>query len=83
LQTKREPAFIVEVTSLPGRHGTVVFDGSNKTSPRKRRFWVIENAGEMQFTIEYNDLKSIPILPFRDSKQVSTSRLIIFWTKFI
>jgi len=26
-------------------------------SPRKKRFWILENAGEMKFTLENNDIQ--------------------------
>jgi len=45
------------VSSLPGRHGAIVFDGNNNKIPwRRRRFWVLENAGDLQLTMEYNGL---------------------------
>jgi len=44
------------VSTLPDGRGAIVFDG-NEMSPQIRRFWTLEKAGEMRFTLEKNQLK--------------------------
>jgi len=47
---------VLDATTLPQGLGGIVFDG--KVMPqRKRRFWVLERAGTVKFTLVTNDLK--------------------------
>jgi len=56
LQAQLESPFILDATTLLVGRGNIVFDGNGK-SPRRRRFWVIEKAGTVKFTLEENELK--------------------------
>jgi len=46
----------LDATTLSGGRGAIVFDGS-ENSAQKKRFWVIEKAGTVKFTLEENELK--------------------------
>jgi len=46
----------LDVSTLRDGQGTIVFDGK-EMSLRKRRFWTLERAGEMRFTMENNELQ--------------------------
>jgi len=56
-QTQTESPFVLDMTTLPYGRGAIFFEG-NKTSARKRRFWVLEKAGTVKFTLDPNDLKA-------------------------
>jgi len=43
------------VSTLPDGRGRIFYDG-NEMSTRKRRFWILERAGEMRFTLDNNEL---------------------------
>jgi len=47
----------LDATTLPEERGAIVFNGKKLPSQR-RRFWVIEKAGTVNFTLEENELKS-------------------------
>jgi len=54
---------------LPEGRGKIVFNGKGM-SPRKRRFWIMEKAGTVKFTLETNALKSdcrLTITGFKDA----------------
>jgi len=70
LQNQTESPFILDATTLPEGLGAIVFDG-NKIPSRQRRFWLIEQAGKIKFTLEKNDLKPdcrLTITGFEDWK---------------
>jgi len=56
LQSQSESPFVLDATRLPEGQGAIVFNG-NKTSPQKRRFWAIEKAGTVKFTLQENALE--------------------------
>jgi len=55
-QSQAESPLILDAMTLPQGRGGIVFEGSDK-SPRRRRFWVIEKAGMVNFTLEENKLQ--------------------------
>jgi len=55
LQVQHDFTFVLDASTLQGGLGAIVFDGK-ETSLRKRTFWVLENAGEMRFILENNNL---------------------------
>jgi len=55
-QTQEESPFVLDASTLTNGRGEIVFNG-NKMSPRKRRFWILEKAGTVKFTMENNNLK--------------------------
>jgi len=46
----------LDANSLPEGQGAIVFHGSDKF-PQRRKFWVIEKAGMVKFTLEENELE--------------------------
>jgi len=44
------------VSTLPDGRGAIVFDGK-KMCQRKRKFWTLENARQMSFTMDSNELQ--------------------------
>jgi len=56
IQTEKESPFVLDATTLPYGRGTIVFDGKQMTF-QKRRFWILERAGNVKFTLGGNDLK--------------------------
>jgi len=55
-QNQTESPFVLDATTLPEEQGAIVFDGNDK-SQRRNRFWVIEKAGTVKFTLEQNELQ--------------------------
>jgi len=55
IQAQREFPFVLDVSTLHDGRGAIVFDGKEMV-PRRRRFWTLERAGEMTFTLENNEL---------------------------
>jgi len=55
-QVQEESPFLVNAKELPGGSGGLIFDG-NQFSLRKRRYWILENAGTIKFTLDKNNLK--------------------------
>jgi len=70
LKVEKESPFVLDVTTLPGGRGAIVFEG-NKTSARRRRFWVLERAGTVKFTLDDNDLKADSRLTISGFKTVN------------
>jgi len=75
-QPQTEAPFVLNVSTLHDGRGAIVFDGK-KMSPRKRRFWILERAGEMSFIIilQNNDLEPdsrITISGFRATEKWSS-----------
>jgi len=56
IQAQKESPFVLDVSTLLDGQGGIIFD-ENEMSSRKRRFWTLERAGEMRFTLEKNELK--------------------------
>jgi len=66
---------VLDATTLPGGRGTLVFD-ENRTFSRKRRFWVLEKAGTVKFTLDANDLKEdsrLTISGFKTTEELNSS----------
>jgi len=75
LQAQKESPFILDVSTLPDGRGAIVFDGK-EISRRRRRFWTLERAGEMKFTLESNELKEdsrITISGFKTTEKWDSS----------
>jgi len=56
IQAQKESPFVLDVSTLLDGRGAIVFD-ENEMPPRKRRFWTLEKAGEMRFTMKNNELR--------------------------
>jgi len=54
LQIQKESPFVLDVTNLPNRLGSIIFDG-NDMPQQKRRFWILEKAGTIKFTVVKHD----------------------------
>jgi len=51
-----ESPFVLDATTLFDGRRSIVFDGE-EMSPRKKRFWTLEIAGTVKFTLSSNGLK--------------------------
>jgi len=56
-QAQKESPFVLDASTLSDCRGIIAFEEKEIFSG-KRRFWVLENAGEMRFTLEKNELQS-------------------------
>jgi len=57
LQPQMESPFILDATTLPAGVGAIIFNGNKMPTRNGRRFWVLERAGTVKFTLDSNDLK--------------------------
>jgi len=64
-----ESPFVLDASKLLGGRGAIVFNGSDM-SWRKRRFWIMEKAGTVKFTLHANELKSDSRLTIAGLKSV-------------
>jgi len=55
LKDQVESPFVLNATYLPQGRGSIFFD-ETRMSHRKRRFWILENTGQVKFTLERNQL---------------------------
>jgi len=75
LQTQKKSPFVLDVSTLRDGRGAIVFDGK-ELFVRKRRFWTLEKAGEMKFTLENNELQEdsrLTISGFKTTKTIYNS----------
>jgi len=74
LQAQKESPFVLDVSTLSDGRGAIVFDGKEMSSC-KRRFWTLEKAGEMRFTLKNNELQRdsrITISGFKTTENINS-----------
>jgi len=59
------------VSTLPFGRGAIEFDGK-ESPPRRRRFWTLEKAGKMRFTLENNELEEYSRITISGFKTTET-----------
>jgi len=77
LQKQKESPFVLDVSTLPENRGAIVFEG-NALALRKRRFWVLDKAGRITFTVVKTDFSPgsfITIYGFKTTSENDCSKV--------